>query len=311
MNKELDILSVNISEKKGTVKLPVKSIELTATGIINDAHAGRWHRQVSLLGIESFRKMEHSAGRKLNCGEFAENITTSGLELFSMHPLDRLTGKQVSLEVTQIGKKCHGERCAIFKQTGDCVMPREGIFCRVLHGGILQAGDRLEYEPKVIRVSIITLSDRASAGEYEDKSGPQIRQQLENYFSSQGRPVAFEMKLLPDEIVPLQNAVSCAVNSVYDIIITTGGTGISPRDMTPDVIKPMLTKEIPGIMEMIRVKYGMRLPNALISRSIAGVIGRTLVYVLPGSPGAVKEYMTEILPTIEHSLMMLHGIDKH
>lgn len=311
MNGELEILSVNISVNKGTVKLPVESIGLNDTGIMNDAHAGKWHRQVSLLGIESILKMEASAGRKLNYGEFAENITTSGIDLFKMHPMDKLTGKEVILEVTQIGKKCHGERCTIFRQTGDCVMPREGIFCRVIRGGELKAGDRLEYEPRVIRTKIITLSDRASAGNHEDKSGPVIRQQLENHYAALGRPVEFETVILPDESIPLQNAVSGAVCSFCDFIITTGGTGIGPRDITPDVVRPMLTKEIPGIMEMIRVKYGMMMPNALVSRSLAGVIDRSLVYVLPGSPRAVQEYMTEIMPTMEHSLLMLHGIDKH
>jgi len=102
-----------------------------------------------------------------------------------------------------------------------------------------------------------------------------------------------------------------AKKEAYDIIVTTGGTGLGKRDITPDVIKPMLDKEIPGIMEHIRLKYGADKPNALVSRSIAGVMDTTLVYVLPGSTKAVHEYLHEITPTLEHSLRMIHGVDNH
>ncbi|HEX7584798.1 MAG TPA: molybdopterin-binding protein, partial [Prolixibacteraceae bacterium] len=96
-----------------------------------------------------------------------------------------------------------------------------------------------------------------------------------------------------------------------DVIFTTGGTGIGPRDYTPDTIRPLLDKEIPGIMELIRVKYGMEKPAALLSRGVAGVSDKTLIYCMPGSVKAVTEYCNEILPTIEHSLYMLEGIDSH
>ena len=101
------------------------------------------------------------------------------------------------------------------------------------------------------------------------------------------------------------------VKEKVDIIFTTGGTGIGPRDITPDVIKKLIDKEIPGIMEMIRIKYGMQFPNALLSRSIAGVAGKTLLYALPGNPKAVKEYCDEIFKTVEHSFRMLYNIDEH
>ena len=94
-------------------------------------------------------------------------------------------------------------------------------------------------------------------------------------------------------------------------MITTGGTGIGPKDFTPDVIRPMLDKEIPGLMDHIRLKYGAEKPNALISRSIAGVMGNTLVFALPGSVKAVNEYMEEILKSFWHMIYMLHGIDSH
>ncbi len=308
---QIKILSVNISERKGTVKQPAEKIRLTRNGISGDAHAGDWHRQVSLLGEESLKKMQEAVGRKLNFGDFAENITVTGYPLHQMHPLDRLISGNVVLEVTQIGKKCHGEKCAIFRETGDCVMPKEGIFCRVLQEGELKTGDLLEYQPRVIQVRIVTLSDRASRREYEDRSGPLLRQLTESFFLGEGRLCETDIIVLPDEQEQLKKIIQEYVQEQVDIILTTGGTGIGPRDITPDVIRPMLTREIPGIMEMIRLKYGMQFPNALLSRSLAGVISGTLIYALPGSPKAAREYAEEIFKTFEHSLRMLHQIDSH
>jgi len=109
----------------------------------------------------------------------------------------------------------------------------------------------------------------------------------------------------------LEKLLKEARKDQVDIIITTGGTGIGPRDITPDVVKPFIDKEIPGIMELIRFKYGSVKPNALISRAIAGVMSGTLIYTLPGSVKAVEEYMTEITPTLRHSIYMLHNLDAH
>ena len=308
---KIKILSVNISEKKGTIKLPVDKITLTTEGINGDAHAGLWHRQVSLLGKESLDKMKPTIGRDLTYGEFAENITTEGFLLYQMKPFDRLISGNILLEITQIGKKCHGTNCAIFKETGECVMPKEGIFCRVIAGGELRAADILEYHPKVIRVHIITLSDRASRGIYEDKSGPLLKKLSEDFFAGIGRQVVIENSIIPDDEAQLKALLQRSVENNDDIIFTTGGTGIGLRDITPDVVKTLLDKEIPGIMEMIRVKYGMQFPNALVSRSIAGVAGKTLIYALPGNPKAVKEYSDEIFKTVEHSFRMLYNIDEH
>ncbi len=111
------------------------------------------------------------------------------------------------------------------------------------------------------------------------------------------RQVAVETVILPDDADKLERQIRKYVQEKTDIIFTTGGTGLGPRDITPDVIRPLLSKEIPGIMEMIRVKYGMQFPNALVSRSIAGLIGETLIYALPGSPKAAREYAEEIFKT--------------
>jgi MOSC domain-containing protein YiiM len=134
------VLAVCISENKGVRKKPVEAVELRENhGIGGDAHAGDWHRQVSLLAQESIDKMR-ALGLDVNAGDFAENITTSGIDLVSLPVGTRLQVGGTLLEVTQIGKECH-TRCAIFYQAGDCVMPKEGIFARVITGGVIGPGD--------------------------------------------------------------------------------------------------------------------------------------------------------------------------
>lgn len=137
------VLAVNISEKKGVPKKTVESVMLIENhGLEGDAHAGNWHRQVSLLGQESIDKVAALGVKGLCTGKFAENLTTQGLELYSLPIGSRMRIGDVLLEVTQIGKECH-QKCAIFHQVGDCVMPKEGIFARVLQGGRVKAGDEI------------------------------------------------------------------------------------------------------------------------------------------------------------------------
>lgn len=309
--KAINVVSVNISEKKGTIKKPVEVINITDMGVENDAHAGDWHRQVSLLGKESIEKFESVLGRRIEFGEFAENITTEGITLYKTKPGDRLFIGDVELEITQIGKKCHGEGCQIFSQVGKCVMPKEGIFAKVIKTGKIKPGDEVKYLPKVIKIQIVTLSDRASKGEYKDLSGPKIYEMITNYYKSLEMEYFIDNQVIPDDASMLNDLLLNARDEMYDVLITTGGTGIGPRDITIETVKPLLDKEIPGIMEMIRIKYGQEKPNALLSRGVAGVMGQTLVYTLPGSVKGVQEYMTEILKTLQHLIYMLHGIDAH
>ena len=141
MNKESKVLAVCISEKKGTVKHEVDVIELNEKGIIGDAHSGDWHRQVSLLSIDSVNKLQSKISFTLKPGAFAENILIdSGIVLYELNIGDKLEVGECLLEVTQIGKECHAT-CEIRRITGDCVMPREGIFTKVLKPGKIKAGD--------------------------------------------------------------------------------------------------------------------------------------------------------------------------
>jgi molybdenum cofactor synthesis domain-containing protein len=164
--------------------------------------------------------------------------------------------------------------------------------------------------PDQFKVLIITLSDRAYRKEYEDLSGPKAKEIMTNFFSSAGWSSEIKSELIPDDTLALRNLLVEAATT-FNIIITTGGTGIGPRDITIETVKPLLTKEMPGIMDFIRMKYGGDKPNALLSRSVAGIIGASLIYTLPGSVRAVEEYMNEILKTLKHTIYMQYGVDKH
>ena len=163
--------------------------------------------------------------------------------------------------------------------------------------------------PEKFKVLVITLSDRVHNGVYKDLSGPAVVKYVKYAMAAAEWDCEINTLVLPDDAASLRSAMAASTD--MDLIITTGGTGLGPRDMTTDVIRPLLTKEIPGVMELIRVKYGMKNPNAVLSRSLAGVTGKTLIYTLPGSVKAVHEYMAEIVKTMEHTFYMLYGVDKH
>lgn len=154
------IVAISISKKKGITKINIQSAKLIKDyGIEGDAHAGNWHRQVSLLGYESIKKMKKAGIRDLRPGAFAENITTEFVNLPQLKIGTRIKmGKDAELEITQIGKECHN-KCAIFSKVGDCVMPREGIFARVNKTGEIFAGDEFSVilsKNSSVNVDIIT-----------------------------------------------------------------------------------------------------------------------------------------------------------
>jgi len=164
--------------------------------------------------------------------------------------------------------------------------------------------------PEKYKAMIITLSDRAAAGDYDDLSGPKVKEMIDDYFKEIGWSLESVVVIIPDDVSKLRHLINESSRE-YNILITTGGTGIGPQDITVDVVKELIEMEIPGIMELIRVKYGMEKPHALLSRAVAGIMGKSLVYTLPGSVKAVTEYMTEILKTLQHSIYMQYGVDVH
>ena len=306
MDKKGKVLAVCTSEQKGTQKKPVTEITLKPDwGIEGDAHAGHWHRQVSLLAfekIEEFRKR----GAEVDFGAFGENIVCEGFDLRTLPVGTRFQIGDCLLELSQIGKACHSH-CEIYKVVGDCIMPREGVFTIVLKGGVVKPGDEITMieadSERPFTAAVITLSDRAAKGEYEDKSGPLIRDMLE----AAGYQV-MEQLVLPDGRPRLELELTrLADQRQISVIFTTGGTGFSLRDLTPEATKAVCDREVPGIGEALRADSLKYTPNAILSRQTAGIRKQSLIINLPGSPKACRENLEFLLKPLAHGLGILRG----
>ncbi len=304
-NQLIKILATNAAAERGR-KFPVDELTFDKDGIVGDVHAGTV-RPVSLFDAAAAHRFYQITGAaQLEHGQFAENILFESPEKLDIRIFDRFVKDKLVLEVCQKGKPFHDE----FREPGNYVMPREGVFCRVINGGTLQAGEEMEYIPKIFKAKVITLSDRASRGVYEDKSGPEVSALLQKQFQKLAWRLELENIIIPDDEHKLHQVLESSL-ACSDIVITTGGTGIGSRDITPDVMRPFIKKEIPGIIEMIRWKYGIEKPAALISRALAGVNDKTLLFALPGSVRAVNEYMGEINKHLAHLIYMIEGVERH
>ena len=301
------LLAICTSPRRGTVKTPVESAVLTPEwGIETDAHGGSWHRQVSLLSaekIEQFRKKLW-----VEYGAFGENLVVEGFDLRTLPVPSRLAVGGAVLELTQIGKECHND-CAIRQKTGDCIMPREGVFARVVQGGIIRVGDPVTLLPPPeeppLRAAVITLSDKGSQGKREDKSGPLAARML----TEAGYRVE-ETLLLPDDAAALRaQLLRLADGRQVNLILTTGGTGFSPRDVTPEATLAVADRNAPGIAEALRYHSLSITPRGMLSRAASVLRGKTLIVNLPGSPKAVGEDLEYLLPVLEHGLRIAAGLD--
>ena len=295
------VVSVNVAAEKGVRKQPVPSVTLVVEhGVEGDAHAGPWHRQVSLLADESIEKMK-PACPSVDPGAFGENLTTEGIVVYELPVGARMRVADTLLEVTQIGKVCH-DRCAIFHQAGDCVMPREGIFVRVLEGGDVKAGDEIRLEKRsLIHAAVLTISDKGSRGEREDTSGDALEEALHELGAS-----AVERAIVPDEADQIAAELRrWADETQVNLILTTGGTGMTTRDITPEATLAVLDRQAPGFAEAMRAGSLAKTPHAMISRAVSGVRGKTLIVNMPGSPRACREQFAMIAPALPHAVEKL------
>jgi molybdenum cofactor synthesis domain-containing protein len=272
-------------------------------GIRGDAHAGNWHRQVSLLSLEKINAFR-ARGAEVADGAFGENLIVEGLDTAKLPQGTVLncSGGAV-LKITQKGKECHNH-CAIFEAMGDCIMPREGIFARVLKGGRVKTGDSIS-AVYPYRTAVITASDRSFRGEREDKSGPEVKRiALEAGYSVE------HCVILPDEEDLLEAEIRrLADGGLADLILTTGGTGFSPRDRTPEATLAAADRVAPGIAEAMRASGMAITRRAMLSRGVSAIRGRTLIINLPGSPKAARENLECVISEIRHGLDVLTGID--
>ena len=282
------LLAICTSPKRGTVKTEVPSAVLTPEwGIVEDAHGGNWHRQVSMLSaekIEAFRKKIW-----VDYGAFGENLVIEGFDFRNLPVTSRFAIGDVVLEMTQIGKECHND-CVIKQQTGECIMPHEGVFARVLTGGEIHVGDEVTLLPALenppLRAAVITLSDKGSRGEREDKSGPLIVEML-----TAAGYVVEETMILPDEAKALKAQL------------------IRMADITPEATCAVADRNAPGIAEAMRYHSLSITPRGMLSRGVSVLRGKTLIVNLPGSPKAVQENLEYILPSLEHGVRIAAGLD--
>ena len=295
-----------ISEKKGTKKREVNEVFLKENwGLEGDAHAGHWHRQVSLLSsekIDAFREK----GAKVVYGDFGENLIVDGFDFRTLPVGTRFRIGEAILEMSQIGKECHSH-CAIYQTMGDCIMPREGVFAVVKKAGCIRVGDSVEclgLDPdRPLTAAVITLSDKGFRGEREDQSGPAIVEILkENGYE------VLETILLPDHQAEIEKElIRLSDQRQVNLIVTTGGTGFAPTDVTPEATMNVATRNAPGIAEAIRAGSMAITRRAMLSREASVIRNQTLIINLPGSPKAVKESLGLVIDQLDHGIRILTG----
>ena len=300
------LIAICTSEKKGTQKQQVEAAVLREDhGIEGDAHAGNWHRQVSLLGLEKIEAFRER-GAEVEFGAFGENLVIEGFDFRNLPVGTRFRIGEALLEMTQIGKECH-THCAIYHMVGDCIMPREGVFAKVLKGGEIKVGDEVaEIQPdpgRAFTAAWITMSDKGSQGLREDESGPLIGKIL----TENGYDVVETILIPDDEDILKKELMRLADQRQVNLVMTTGGTGFSPRDITPEATEAVCERMTPGISEAIRAYSMTKTPRAMLSRAVSGIRGKTLIINLPGSPKAVRESLEFIMSSLEHGLEILNG----
>lgn len=300
------VIAVCTSERKGIQKHDVHTAHFSVNwGIDGDAHAGRWHRQVSLLSADKIEAF-NQRGANVVPGAFGENLVVDGFDFRALPVGTLLRCGDVLLEMTQIGKECHSH-CEIYKKMGECIMPHEGVFARVITPGTISVGDEMSIEKREghfpWQAAVITLSDKGAAGERKDESGPAVAKRLREA----GYAVVEEL-LLPDDAATLrlQLARLCDQRRL-DLILTTGGTGCSVRDTTPEATLAVADRNVPGIAEAMRAASMKITPHAMISRAASVIRGKTLIINLPGSPKACMENMDVFMDTIPHAMGLLRN----
>lgn len=300
------IMAVCVSPRKDTPKTNIGTARLIAGwGLEHDSYAGSRHRQVSLLSyekIEAFR----ARGAEVEFGAFGENLVVRGFDFAALPVGARFACGDVVLEMTRIGRECHSH-CAIFEKMGECMMPTQGVFARVLCGGPLSVGDELELlpagTPLPYRVAVLTASDKGSRGERVDESGALIAQMCE-----QAGMLVTRTVLLPDERDRLAAAMrELCDGGGCDLLLTTGGTGFAPRDCTPEATRDIAERMVPDIPAAMVANSLQYTPRAMLTRAVAAIRAKTLIVNLPGSPKAVQENLSFLLPALGHGLQMLRG----
>lgn len=287
MSQAGTIVAVCSAASKGVEKHPVDQGCLQrGHGLEGDAHAGTWHRQVSLLEDEQIALMR-ARGLELGPGAFGENLVTRGIDLGKLEVGRRLrVGSDAVLQITQRGKDCH-RHCRIHQAVGDCIMPRVGLFTRVLRSGSVRPGDRVALDADLdrIRWAVVVVADPAThAG---DASSDGIVCDLLSAALG-GEPIARVCVASTLERLTSQLRQLCD-DALCDLVVTVGGAGLLPGDVAPDATLAVVDRVIPGIAEAMRAAEVRDSPRAMLSRALAGLRGQSIIANLAGRPGDVRE----------------------
>lgn len=302
------VISVNSSGKRQTQKVSRKSVMLLKDhGIQGDAHAGQGHRHISILSDASMSKMR-SRGIETFPGCCGENIDVGDCgEMYTMLPGVRFRiGSSAQVRVTEIGKdNTDGHADNVIEGN---IFPEEGVFAEVLKDGEVRPGDELEaLRDDGFLAAVLTVSDSAFRGDYADESGPAVMDLLRNSGFSIAR-----YHVEPDELPALVSRMSSWCDDGFvDLLLTTGGTGLSIRDVTPEATAEISTRQVPGITELMRLRSSEVTGTAWLSRAYCGIRKRTLVVNLPGSVKGAVECTGFILPVLGHALEILRGDVAH
>ena len=294
---------------KGGKKLPQQAVRFAANhGIEGDAHAGPWHRQVSVLAAEDIDEMRQRALPGVKAGDFAENLVLSGIELGGLGLGSRLRlGGEAELRVTQLGKQCH-RRCVIYAETGDCIMPRLGVFARVVQTGTVAVGDSVEaiecVPRRTFQAVILTISDRCSRGETTDTAGPAVERLLVGSIDAH----VYAAEIIPDDRGRIAERLRhYSDGHSIDLVLAVGGTGFAPRDVTPEAVREVIERPTPGLDEAMRRASMEKTPAAMLSRAVSGIRSGTLIVSLPGSERGAVENLQAIVAALGHGLAKLRG----
>ena len=306
---EVDMANVKhlcIGEPRGELKRPAGTAYFRANyGMEDDAHAGGWHRQVSLLAEEDIKALGQANVRP---GAFSENIVLSGLGFseLGLGTTVRL-GNSVILSVTQTGKAVYPSE-NIVRLNGDNIMARSGLFARVEQGGEVRVGDEVKLLNMVPRdrfqAVVITVSDRCSRGETVDTAGPAVVGLLQNSLDAH----IYRTEIVPDDKQTIMGRLEhYSDGHSIDLIVTVGGTGPAPRDITPEATQAVVERSTPGFDEAMRYASLAKTPTAMLSRGASGIRQSTLLINLPGSQRAAVENLEVILAALPHGLVKLRG----
>ena len=300
--------AICISAARGTEKHPVEEAYFQENfGIQGDAHAGHWHRQVSLLSYERVEAF-NARGANVTDGAFGENLVVEGIDFRALPVGTLLFCGDAVLRMTQLGKECHSH-CKIYQRMGECIMPTQGVFAEVLKPGIIKKGDEMRIElpgPDAAPLAaVLVASDKGSRGERVDESGPAAAAVLEEngYRVIEVVVTSDDKERIKRELMRLCDQRQAA------LVVTSGGTGLSVRDNTPEATMEVSTRSVPGIAEAIRAESMRYTKRAMLSRGVSVIRGQSLIVNLPGSPKGVRESLSAVIDTLGHGIRILRGQD--